>query len=324
MPADEVLHIFDPLRAGQGRGVTWFAPAIPRLRLLDEYDEAELVRKRVEASLAAFITTDDDTRPLGTTTASEDGDTIERFRPGMVAYLRPGEAVSFSTPTFAPGSSYGDYMRTQLHAIASALDLTYELLTGDLSQVNFSSARVGLLEFRRRVRQVQTQILVPQLLLPVWRWFTALGTVSGVLSPQQDGRIPVTWSFPRFELVQPLQDAMEELTRLRSGTLTLPTAVTDRGFDFSDFMAEIALSNKALDKLGIILDSDPRKTMKSGSAQPGTELGSKPTTGEDDAKPAAKQPDDDDEEEQEDEDPERSAFRMLAELHSTNGRNHDA
>ena len=57
-------------------------------------------------------------------------------------------------------------MRVQLHAIAAALDLPYELLTGDLSQVNFSSARVGLIEFRRRVRQIQKQVIVPQLCLP--------------------------------------------------------------------------------------------------------------------------------------------------------------
>lgn len=274
VPADEILHIFDPLRAGQGRGVTWFAPAVTKLRDLDDYDEAELVRKKIEACLAAFVTTDDDSKTLGAGAIEETtGRRLEDFSPGMIEYLRPSESVTISQPGFAAGGAYSEYMRGQLHAIAAALDLTYELLTGDLSQVNFSSARVGLLEFRRRVRQVQTQILVPQLLLPAWRWFSDLGVVSGVLTAGAGGRIPVSWTFPRFESVQPLQDAMEELTRLRSGTLSLPEAIAARGYDANDMIAEIAEWNKKLDELGIVLDSDPRKVAKSGGAQPGADMG---------------------------------------------------
>ena len=46
VPADEVLHIFDVLRPGQVSGVTWFAPAIVKMRDLDDYDEAELVTEK--------------------------------------------------------------------------------------------------------------------------------------------------------------------------------------------------------------------------------------------------------------------------------------
>jgi capsid protein len=58
-------------------------------------------------------------------------------------------------------------MRVQLHAIAAGVGLTYELLTGDLSQVNYSSIRAGLLEFRRRMEALQWQLLVPGLCRPV-------------------------------------------------------------------------------------------------------------------------------------------------------------
>jgi capsid protein len=43
--------------------------------------------------------------------------------------------------------------------LAAGVGLTYELLTGDLSQVNYSSIRAGLIEFRRRMEALQWQVL---------------------------------------------------------------------------------------------------------------------------------------------------------------------
>ena len=172
--------------------------------------------------------------------------------------------MKFGEPKATGG--YGEYMRVQLHAIAAAVGLTYELLTGDLSQVNFSSARLGLLEFRRRVKQIQTQILLPQLLLPTWNWFIEIGQAAGAVDMRRR-RVGVKWTYPKFEAVEPLKDAMADLTRMRSGTLTLAEAQAAAGFDPADMLAEIAATNKQLDELGIILDSDPRLVSKAGGLQ---------------------------------------------------------
>ncbi|MDD3182661.1 MAG: phage portal protein [Alphaproteobacteria bacterium] len=56
VPASEVLHIYRPQRPGQIRGVPWISPALVKLYLLDQYDDAELDRKKVAALFAGFIT----------------------------------------------------------------------------------------------------------------------------------------------------------------------------------------------------------------------------------------------------------------------------
>ena len=150
VPADRVLHLFERLRPGQVRGVPWFAPVMLKLRDLDAYDEAELVRKKIEACFAAFVTGVQDEETLGKARTEADGSRIETFEPGMIEYLEPGRDVKFAAPSASGG--YAEYMRMQLHAIAAGVGLTYELLTGDLSQVNYSSIRAGLIEFRRRMR----------------------------------------------------------------------------------------------------------------------------------------------------------------------------
>ena len=49
-------HVFHPIAEGQIRGVPWVAPAMVRLWLLDQYDDAELDRKKVAAMFAGFVT----------------------------------------------------------------------------------------------------------------------------------------------------------------------------------------------------------------------------------------------------------------------------
>lgn len=261
VPAASVLHLFDRLRPGQVRGVPWFAAVILKLRDLDEYDDAELVRKKIEACFAAFVTGADDEETLGTAATDADGRRIESFEPGMIEYLAPGKDVKFATPSHAGG--YGEYMRVQLHAIAAGVGLTYELLTGDLSQVNYSSIRAGLLEFRRRMEALQWQLLVPGLCRPVWQRFVATAQAIGALP---DGVIEAEWTAPRFEAVDPLKDIQADILAVRGGLMTLKEAIARQGYDPAHVLAEIGATNTELDALGIVLDTDPRKATKTGQA----------------------------------------------------------
>lgn len=76
------------------------------------------------------------------------------------------------------------------------------------------------------------------------------------------------WTAPKWESVDPLKDAKAELQQIRSGTLTLPSAIAQNGFDPQSQLKEIAALNKLLDSLKIILDSDPRNTNIRGVEQP--------------------------------------------------------
>jgi lambda family phage portal protein len=262
VPARAVLHLFERQRPGQVRGVPWLAPVLLRLRDLDEYDDAELVRKKIEACFAAFVTGDEDGETLGAASTDARGRRVESFEPGMIEYLAPGKDVKFATPSSAGG--YDSYLRVQLHAVAAGLGLTYELLTGDLSQVNYSSIRAGLLEFRRRMEALQWQLLVPGFCEPVWRRFVAVAQATGALP---DGEITAEWTAPRFEAVDPLKDVQADVLAVRAGLMSLREAIARAGYDPASVLAEIAATNAELDALGLVLDSDPRKATRTGAAK---------------------------------------------------------
>ena len=67
VPATDVFHLYEKTRPGQSRGVPVLAPSMLKMRDLDDYEEAELVRKGIEACFAAFVTTDADGMTMGET-----------------------------------------------------------------------------------------------------------------------------------------------------------------------------------------------------------------------------------------------------------------
>ena len=98
VPAEDVLHIYRPIDAGQIRGLPHVAPAMVRLFLLDQYDDAELDRKKTAAMFAGFITKTAPEDPmLGEGAADLDGAAIASLEPGTMQVLLPGEDVKFSS-----------------------------------------------------------------------------------------------------------------------------------------------------------------------------------------------------------------------------------
>ena len=141
--------------------------------------------------------------------------------------------------------------------------MPYELLTGDLSQVNYSSIRAGLVEFRRQIDAAQWQLFIPMFCAPVWRWFPEAAWAAGHI-PTPD--VMVEWSPPKLKAVDPQKDAIANLLSIRSGTMTLAEVIGRQGRNSDAFLTEIAATNAKLNALGLVLDSDPRRVTKTGSA----------------------------------------------------------
>jgi lambda family phage portal protein len=262
VPAGDVAHVYEKQRT-QVRGVPWGTPVMRALRDLDDWTQAELVRKKTEACVVGIVLgADEAEQGIAPSVVDADGNRVEQFEPGLIAYARGGKDIRFNQPATTAGVA--EWLRAQLHIVAAGFRMPYELLTGDLSQVNYSSIRAGLVEFRRMIDAAQWQLFIPMFCQPVWDWFTMQAWAAGKLATPE---IPVEWSPPRFDAVDPLKDAMADLLAMRSGTMTLAQAIARQGHNPDMVLAEIAAMNAKLDALGLVLDSDPRKVTKTGVMQ---------------------------------------------------------
>ena len=273
VPASSVLHIYKPIRPGQHRGQPWLAQVLVKLHELDQYDDAELVRKKLAAMFAAFIVENNPDDPLiGSKPAEaerdESGAALAGLEPGSMIKLLPGEDVRFAEPGDV-GGMYTEFLRAQLRAIAAGLGVTYEQLTGDLERVNYSSIRAGLLEFRRHCEQFQHQVLVYQFCRPVWRAWIEAAALAGVIDARDYARNPeayldVEWRPPSWAWVDPLKDIKAEILAVRAGFKSRSAVINEMGYDEEEVDQQVAADQARADSLGLTYDSDPRKTAGNG------------------------------------------------------------
>lgn len=252
IPAKDVCHIFRQDRAGQLRGVSWLSPIMIMLRDLNEYQGAELMKQKVSSLFAGFI------KDLEGDLEGENTDlTLE---PATLQKLPSGMDIVFSNP---PSTEfYEPYVKTILHSIATGVGVTYEALTGDLSQVNFSSARMGWLEMTRNFDVWRKHTVNTQFNTKVFGWFLEACKLQGLNVPDVDF-IP-SWTSPRREMIDPTKEVPAKIKAIRAGLTTLSDAIRETGKHPDDHFNDLAADNKLIDSLGLVLDSDARVKSQNG------------------------------------------------------------
>jgi len=246
--------VIDPVEGGQLRGVSKLAPAIVKLFLLDQYDDAELDRKKVAAMYAMFVTSPAPETPL----APEDDEFDEagyEISPGQVVRLEPGEDVTVGQPADS-GATYEPFQYRTLLQIAAALGIPYPYLTNDMVKGNFSNSRLALIEFRRRVSAWQHSVMVYQLCRPVFTRWLDLAVMSGALTlPRYETnrfRLQTAdWLPTKWDWVDPLKDANAEIAQIEAGLKSRTQAIAERGYDAEQVDREVAAERERERALGL-------------------------------------------------------------------------
>lgn len=174
-----ILHTFRRDRAGQTRGVPFFAPSFGLVEAMNDMLETELNAARAASKFCAFIKASIDQAGYGGLEQDSDGQIHERLESATIRYLNPGEEFVPYTPN-RPGNNFEPFVVRVLRSICASLGLPYELVAKDFSKMNYSSARVALLEARRGFESLQ-QLLVDEFCQPVFASMVLNGVLDGKL-----------------------------------------------------------------------------------------------------------------------------------------------
>lgn len=250
--AKDIIHLFIPERPGQNRGVPWFASVMDDAHQMQGYEEAAVVRARGAASLMGFIQS-----PEGELEADdvEDEHRLTDFEPGQFRYLNPGESIEIPQIS-APDTQYEMFVRQKTRRFAAGFGCSYETISRDMSQTNYSSSRLSLLEDREHWKLIQ-KYMIENFLQRVFEEWLSAAVLSGELNlPDYELRPEryekaINWQPRGWSWVDPLKEAQAYALMEDRGYMTKAEICGLLGSDLEDNLKEIAFEKQLSEELGL-------------------------------------------------------------------------
>jgi lambda family phage portal protein len=256
VPAEDVCHLKLVRRPGEARGEPWLTRALIKLRDLDAYDDAELMRKRTAALYGVILNTtggNDDGAVATSESPDEDGVVVDPLEPGSIIVAPPGFEATVLAPADV-GGNYDVFMRRQLGAIAVALGLTYEQLTQDWNGASDRTYRASMLEVDRMINSYR-RLFRSQFLARVWKRFVDTAILSGAWTPpagvSDRDLYAVAWSFPARGHIHPVQEVRAYADAISAGILDRASAAAELGRDVAEIDVANARDKARAQELGL-------------------------------------------------------------------------
>lgn len=253
--AKDVIFLFKKNSPQQIREVSQLATALPRIRDANQFIEAVSIKERVLACMSVFIKKALPTGSVGrgvSTGRKEISYEGVSLSPGMIGELNPGDEVQTVIPT-GQASNTREFITQLIRMIAAGIGLSYEAISRDLSQVNYSSARQGLIEDKKTYKKLQ-KMLRDKVLTPIYLEFLDAAYLKGLLdirdyAQNKEKYQAHVWIPPGSTWIDPVKEVNANKVALESNQDTLARICAERGEDWREIVKQRAAETKLIRKL---------------------------------------------------------------------------
>lgn len=241
--ADRVIYLYMKRRPSQIREMSMLSRTLPRIRDMNEYATAVAVKERIAAYLAVFI------KKINPSTSFGRGGKVDKkteykqrtMTPGMISELEPGEEIGVVTPPNS-GNGLKDFMTVNQRLSGAGQGLSYEVTSRDMSQVNYSSARQGLIEDQTTYK-IWQEFLIDHFLSEIYEEFLMSAVLSGLIkikdySTNVEKYNAHSWLPPGWAWIDPAKEAKANQTALDGNFDTLESICANRGRDWKDVLKQ--------------------------------------------------------------------------------------
>lgn len=260
VPAQDMFHLFLPERAEQLRGYSWFHAILNRANMQAGYEEAALVAARVGAAKMGILTRKEEGPGdvLVDQAAAQNGNTIHiNAEPGEFMDLsdHPGVELSSWDPDY-PHQNFDSFLNACLRGLSAGLDVATHNLSGNMKEVNYSSARIAELSERDVWVGLQEWFIV-QLLMPVYEDWLATGLLRGDIAFLKSKKpVPAVlfkeildstrFQGRRWDWVDPLKEAQAAQVLIENGLASRTEITASKGREFEDIADELRQESEIL------------------------------------------------------------------------------
>lgn len=249
MLAPEFFHGFVAHRPEQVRGYPWPAAVLKRAHTLDVYEGYALQAAKHGAAKMGFYTVDKeavDQVLTFETMRDATGELAQDVEGGMLEALPPGVSFQSFDPTY-PAEAFAEFVQEHKRGIASGLGVAHHNLTGNMTGVNYSSARIAELAERRHWRALQHWFIRGYLMPTFGDWLAmALQTGSirlpsgAALPPDRFDKFLDAASFqpPGWAWVDPEKDLRAAALAMSYDLRSLRQLADEQGVDVDDTLQD--------------------------------------------------------------------------------------
>jgi lambda family phage portal protein len=270
VPAEDIIHLYIVERWPQSRGEPWFHAALKTLHNVGGYEDAEIVKARASANIVGFIRSPEPLASDGTVNGRKVLDT----EPGTWQTLLPGEDVAGFAPN-TPNPAVDPFLRYMLRKMAAGIGVSYESMSRDYSQSNYSSSRLALLDDRDLYRMVQG-FICRNLREDIHREFLDAAVLVGAVKVGNDyfsnsAKYQAVRYKPRgWSWIDPAKEVAAYKMAVRSGFMTVGDVIAQTSPD-SDVEDTFKRREEELDmseEMGLVFDTNPSQVNDKGMEQP--------------------------------------------------------
>jgi len=250
--ASQFLHLWNPLRGDQYRGVSWIQPAIPAARDLQEWFNAEMTRAKFHSKFAGFVTGKNYFTGQGAAewdAKTSEGTPTMKVQDGTLVRLREGEGVSFPPPMSNPSGAFLSFVDVRIRHLAVALNAPYGFLY-DLTALGGVTARLEVQQAQRLIAYFQG-LLVDCVLERIKDEVLALGMATGQLPASQFWRRG-RWQFGPWITADLGYQTQADVELMQMGLKTGTQIVGEQGGTFSEVAQQIISEVKELQEMAAL------------------------------------------------------------------------
>lgn len=252
IPAAEIIHLYIKERPTQSRGVPWVFASMRKLKDIGAYDQAHIIAARIGAAKMGFFTRTGDSEYRGDG-EDADGNLITNAEPGTFENLPPGVDFKEFDPDY-PSGNYEPFMKAALHGVASGLNVAYASLSNDLKDVNYSSARIGLLDERDGWKAIQGWFIdhACNTIHDKWLNLALMGIIPLPSSKFEKFR-QCSWRGRGWTWVDPEKEIKASVQGIENYLTTLQDQLAERGLDMEEVLQQRAYELQRIKELGLPL-----------------------------------------------------------------------
>lgn len=266
------IHHFERDQANQHRGRSLLSAVVKKLKMGERYDETEMQAALLNAIYAAYIESPmdneflaemlgDDRNSIGAYQAERASFYDKRniyLNGSQITKLFPGDKFNFRTVE-RPHAGHWPFLQAVIRSVATATGSSYEQVSGDWSQGNYSSLRAAMIEVFKFIH-ARRNIFGESVARAIYSLWLEEAIDNGTikLPPGLPGFwesyaawTACQWIGPARGWVDPTKEAQAAQMRMDGQISTLRDEAAEQGVDWEDQLDQLAHENDLRQELGL-------------------------------------------------------------------------